>query len=89
MALQDDVTAARNAARALERAVAVLAGHYGSGVDVTRLRIDVERVVQDLELLCGHDQGVAAAPRLQVIEDTAYPQDFWMDAEDEGLGGGR
>ena len=89
MALQDDVNAARTAARALERAVASLVGHYGSTVDAKRLRIDTERVVQDLDLLCGRDDGVAAAPRLQVIEDTAYPQDFWMDAEDEGLGGGR
>jgi hypothetical protein len=37
----------------------------------------------------GRENVPAAAPRLQVIEDTAYPQDFWMDAEDEGLGGGR
>ena len=89
MALQDDVNAARNAARAMERAVAALTGHYGSSVDVTRLKVDVERVVQDLELLTGRENTTPVAPRLQVIDDTSYPQDFWMDAEDEGLGGGR
>jgi hypothetical protein len=89
MALHDDVNAARTAARALERAVAALTGHYPGSVDATRLTMGVERVVQDLDLLCGRENTVPAAPRLQVIEDTAYPQDFWMDAEDEGLGGGR
>ena len=89
MALADDVTAARNAARALERATAQLVGSYGDDVDARRLRVDVERVLQDLDLLCGAENTTPAAPHLQVIEDTAYPQDFWMDAEDEGLGGGR
>jgi hypothetical protein len=51
----------------------------------------VERVGQDLDLLCGSTPAPApVAPQpLQVIDDTAYPQDFWMDAEDEGLGGSR
>ncbi|MDX6266218.1 MAG: hypothetical protein QOD70_958 [Frankiales bacterium] len=89
MAQPEDVIAARNALRALERAAAAVAAHYGESVDARRLRVDVERVAQDLDLLCGRENVAAAAPRLQVIEDTAYPQDFWMDAEDEGLGGGR
>ena len=47
----------------------------------------VDRVAEDLDLLVG---SVPVAPlKLQVIDDSAYPQDFWMDAEDEGLGGGR
>ena len=50
MALADDVTAARNAARALERATAQLVGSYGDDVDARRLRVDVERVLQDLDL---------------------------------------
>ncbi|MCW2501389.1 MAG: uncharacterized protein JWN87_3065 [Frankiales bacterium] len=90
MAVQDDVTTARDALRALERAVATVSGHYGDAVDARRLRLDLERVSQDLDLLCGRDSAPPppAAP-LQVIDDTTYPQDFWMDAEDEGLGGGR
>jgi hypothetical protein len=89
MARQDDVTAAREGVRALERAVATLSGHYGDSVDVRRLKVDVERLRQDLDLLCGQEHTPSPAPRLQVIDDTAYSQDFWMDAEDEGLGGGR
>ena len=87
--LQRDIAAARQAVRAVERAAAQVAAHYGDSTDATRLRMDVERVVQDLDLLCGPANVPSPAPRLQVIEDTAYPQDFWMDAEDEGLGGGR
>jgi hypothetical protein len=33
MAVQDDVTTARDAVRALERAAAAMAGHYGDSVD--------------------------------------------------------
>lgn len=88
MGVQDDVHALRAALLALENAVRGVAPHYGDHVDVHRLMLDVDRVRQDVELLCG-DEAPPAAPRLQVIDDTAYPQDFWMDAEDEGLGGGR
>lgn len=88
MAVQDDVHALRIALLALENAVRSVARHHGDHVDAHRLMLDVDRVRQDVELLCGQE-APPAAPRLQVIDDTAYPQDFWMDAEDEGLGGGR
>jgi hypothetical protein len=87
MAVQDDVTAARDAVRALERATAAVAAHYAGSVDARRLQSDVARVAEDLHLLVGDEQ--PTPPRtLEVIDDTVYPQDFWMDAEDEGLGGG-
>ena len=89
MAVQDDVTTARDAVRALERAAAALVTHFGSSVDAQRLTADIQRVAQDLDLLAGATAPPRPAPQLQVIDDTAYPQDFWMDAEDEGLGGGR
>jgi hypothetical protein len=88
MAVQDDVAALREALRALESAAGAVAAHHGHSVDARRLTGDVERVRQDLELLCGQEV-VPQPPALQVISDDAYPQDFWMDAEDEGLGGGR
>ncbi len=88
MAVQEDVHALRVALLALENAVRVVARHHSDHVDAHRLMLDVDRVRQDVELLCGQ-AAPPAAPRLQVIDDTAYPQDFWMDAEDEGLGGGR
>jgi hypothetical protein len=90
MAVQDDVAAAREAVRALERAVAAVAGHYPQSVDARRLQSDVARVAEDLHLLVGQPPTPPPAPsRLEVIDDSGYPQEFWMDAEDEGLGGGR
>ena len=94
MAVQDggaDVAAARDALRALERAVKALSSRLGDNVDARRLTLDVERVAQDLDLLAGRQKPLSEGvpPKLQVIDDTVYPQDFWMDAEDEGLGGGR
>lgn len=93
MTVQADTTAAREAVRALEQAVRGLVQHYGDAVDARRLRTDVERVAQDLELLCGPGQQPPTPPPpsqpMTVIDDRAYAQDFWMDAEDEGLGGGR
>jgi hypothetical protein len=89
MAVQDDVATAREAVRALERAAATVAGYYPQSVDARRLQSDVARVAEDLALLVGQEPVSQAPPRLEVIDDTVYPQDFWMDAEDEGLGGGR
>jgi len=87
MAVQDDVATAREAVRSLEQAVAAVTGHYPDSVDARRLRSDVARVAEDLHLLVGQEP--PEKPReLEVIEDTVYPQDFWMDADDEGLGGG-
>ena len=89
MSVQEDVAAAREAVRALERAVQAVTRHYGESVDVRRLRADTDRLGDDLELLCGKAQ--PAAPQapvrpLEVIEDRDYDHSFWMDAEDEGLG---
>ena len=88
MTVKDDVAAAREAVRALERAVASVAGHYPSSVDARRLQSDVARVAEDLHLLAGQEPASVPPPRLETIPDTVYPQDFWMDADDEGLGGG-
>ncbi len=91
MTVQDEVRAVRDAVRTLEHAVHALAGRCGDTLDARRLTVDVERVRQDLDLLAGPPTPDIAVPppALQVIDDTAYPQEFWMDAEDEGLGGSR
>ena len=90
MPVQDDAAAARRAVQALKQAVDCLTRHYPETVDVRRLKADVGRLTDDLDLLCG-----TALPRqsyqgprqpLEVIPDTDYAHDFWMDAEDEGLG---
>ena len=88
MSAQEDIAVAREAVRAVERAVQAVSRHYGDSADVRRLQLDVGRLGEDLDLLCGKEQPVAAAPvrPLEVIEDKDYEHSFWMDAEDEGLG---
>ena len=89
MAKQEDIAAAWEAARSLEKAVSAVTRHYPESVDVQRLRADSSRVRDDLALLCGAAKAPAPAaqpPPRQVIDDTDYAHDFWMDAEDEGLG---
>jgi len=82
---QEDVAAARRAVLALEEAAAAVSRHYDDTVDVRRLTADVARLSSDLDLLCGAAP-TEPPPVLEVIDDTAYAHDFWMDAEDEGLG---
>ncbi len=89
MAKSDDSTAARDAARTLEEAVSALIRHYPDSVDARRLEAGCRRVHEDLDLLCGVEQPAPAAtpaPPREIIPDTPYAHDFWMDAEDEGLG---
>ena len=85
MSLADDVAAARRAVAALEQVTAAVARHYADTVDVRRLQADVARLSADLDLLCGAPPATRAEP-LETIPDTEYSHDFWMDAEDEGLG---
>ena len=85
MSLEDDVAAARQAVVALEEASAQVARHYDDSVDVRRLKADVARLSGDLDLLCGAAQG-APPQELEIIDDNEYAHDFWMDAEDEGIG---
>lgn len=88
MALQDEVAAARRAVQVLEEATTYLRRHYGDTIDARRLEGDVARLSTDLDLLCG-PATAQDAPALEVIPDTDYAHDFWMDAEDEGLGSSR
>lgn len=89
--VDDDILAARRAVAALERQAESLLRHYGDTVDARRWRTDVGRLAQDLDLLCGPAAASAPTPAppppvREKIPDTEYTHDFWMDAEDEGLG---
>ena len=90
MPVQDDVNAVRRAVTALKQAVDGLARHYADTNDLRRLRTDVSRLGEDVDLLCGSAVPRSAPPVPQtpreVIADTSYTHDFWTDAEDEGLG---
>ena len=69
---------ARKAVDALEQACAPVTRHFGDTVDWRRLQVDIPRLRDDLNLLCG-----AAASS----QDTAYATVFWDDGY-EGMGGG-
>ena len=88
MPVQDDAAAARRAVKDLRSAIDALSRHYSDSVDVRRLRADVGRLDEDIDLLCGSavPRTTGERPQLEVIPDNEYAHDFWMDAEDEGLG---
>ncbi len=90
MPVKDDVAAARKAVQVLRQAVEGVTRHYADTVDVRRLKSDVSRLDDDLDLLCGtalpRETPQSVRQALEVIPDTPYAHDFWMDAEDEGLG---
>ena len=88
MPLTDDVAATRKVVLALTQATKALHRHYGDSVDARRLAADVARLSDDLDLLCGPEpsEPPPPAPKRMVIDDSQYEHDFWMDAEDEGLG---
>jgi hypothetical protein len=77
MSLEQDVAAARRAIDALEQACGPVTGHFGDTVDSRRLRIDVARLRDDLNLLCG-------APARQVHDTFAA---VYGDGDDEGISG--
>lgn len=90
--VDDDITAVRRAVAGLERLVEALLRPHGDTLDGRRLQADVGRLGADLDLLCGAAAPATppapppAPPPREVIPDTSYAHDFWMDAEDEGLG---
>ncbi|HEX2075984.1 MAG TPA: hypothetical protein VHF92_19570 [Geodermatophilus sp.] len=81
MSLEQDVAAARRAVDALEQACGPLTRRFGDTVDARRLRIDVARLRDDLNLLCG------AARGREIVGDRPTAAVFWDDGYDEGISG--
>jgi hypothetical protein len=77
MSLDQDVAAARRAVDALEQACSPLARHFGDTVDSRRLRVDVARLRDDLNLLCGAQARATYEPFAAV----------YGDGDDDGIGG--
>ena len=87
MPVQQDVDTTRRAVHALEQAAACLIRHFGDTVDTRRLRADIGRLEDDIDLLCGKALPSLPPPgELEVVDDKEYAPDFWAGAEDEGLG---
>jgi hypothetical protein len=81
MSLEQDVAAARRAVDALEQACSPLTRHFGDTVDSRRLKIDVARVRDDLNLLCG------SARRREIYGSGDAYTVSWDDGYDEGIAG--
>jgi hypothetical protein len=77
MSLEQDVATAREALDALDRACASVTKHVGDTVDARRLRSDMGRVRDDLDLLSGAQSFSAYEPFAGV----------YGDGDDEGFGG--
>lgn len=74
MSLEQDVAAARAAVDEVERASALVVGHFRKSIDVHRLRLDIARVHQYLDLLCG-----ARPAAVQGQQSTSASWDDGMD----------
>ena len=85
MTISDELDRTRAALFALDKSLAALRNRLGPQLDVLRLLDDLSRCTADLERL---EQQVRAPRRheLVVIPDDDYDQEFWADAEHEGLG---
>jgi hypothetical protein len=77
MSLDQDVAAARQAVDGLEQACVTVTRHFGDTVDARRLRLDVARLRDDLNLLCGAQARMAHEPFAAV----------YGDGDDDGIGG--
>ena len=76
MSLDQDVAAARGAVDALERACTQVARHYRDTVDARRLRVDIARLREDLNLLCGAEPTAYARPFTSVSWDDGFDSDM-------------
>ncbi len=75
MSLEDDVAAARAAVDEMERAAARVMGHFRDNVDVRRLRLDVSRLREDLDLVCG--------ARPAAVQGQQFASAAWDDGMDD------
>ncbi|QMU75168.1 hypothetical protein GXW83_04735 [Streptacidiphilus sp. PB12-B1b] len=80
---------ARNRLDALDRAVRLAQRRLGSGLEVRRVRADLDHLRESLALLCESiANGAVPGPATEVVEipDTPYDPEMWRGIDDEGIG---
>jgi hypothetical protein len=82
---EQQVAAARRAARELAAAVEGLERVFPPSVDLRRLAEDTGRITADLDLLTG-GRTPQPAVALEIVQDVEYPASLFEGADDEGLG---
>ena len=75
MSLEQDVAAARAAIDEVERASARVTGHFRESIDVRRMRLDIARLREDLDLLCG--------ARRAAVQGQQFTSAAWDDGIDD------
>lgn len=94
MGVHEDLARAAGHVGDLRRDLAGIQSCVGTTIDVQRLRDDIARMADDLDLL-GRGAGVgtqdrAGAPgEIVFIPDEDYDPGLWSAADDEGIGPGR
>jgi len=87
MSATEAMAHARSLVADLRRTVQGLGAQYGETVDVHRLKDDVARLAADLNLLAaGSPRSAGGQTEVVYIPDDDYADDFWAEADDEGLG---
>jgi hypothetical protein len=94
MAVRDDLTAAAGHVAGLRRAVTALTKELGNTLDLQRLRDDVVRLADDVDLVArgagvGSQDRAGGPGEIVFIPDEDYDPALWSDAEDEGVGPAR
>ena len=94
MGVKDDLTAAAGHVAGLRRAVTALRADLGNTIDVQRLRDDVVRLADDVDLVAraagvGSQDRAGGPGEIVFIPDEDYDPSMWSDVEDEGVGSHR
>jgi NAD(P)-dependent dehydrogenase (short-subunit alcohol dehydrogenase family) len=88
MGVREDLTAAAGHVAGLRNAVTALSKDLGNTIDVQRLRDDVVRLADDIDLLAraagiGSQDRAGGPGEIVFITDEDYDPSMWADADDE------
>ncbi|GAA3824047.1 hypothetical protein [Streptomyces chiangmaiensis] len=88
MSVHDELTSVQRCLDELYRSVGRLEQQIGGGgLDIRRVRIDVDHLRESVALLRETaSTAPARRPDLITIPDTPYDNTLWTDSDDEGLG---